>query len=160
MPRFDVRATDSQPAQVLHGGDKGTLLGVSFVSADADSIRDARGFVRRTLRSQVDAVATVDDAVLIVSELLTNVVLHGRQGVEFEAMIKLAVVEKRLRIEVHDASPLVPAQRPASDDAESGRGLMVVGALAHRWGWEPTADGKFVWCELAMCPEQTPTDRA
>lgn len=160
MPIFGVRPSGARVAKMPHSSDEGTLLGLLFVSADADSVRDARGFVRRALRSRVNAAAIVDDAILIVSELLTNVVLHGRDDFEPEAMIKLIVIETRLRIEVHDASPLVPVQRAASDNEERGRGLMIVDTLADRWGWEPTADGKFVWCELAAWAEQTATDRA
>jgi hypothetical protein len=55
-----------------------------------------------------------------------------------------------VRIEVHDSSraPLPPACHRDAED-ESGRGLMVVAALARDWGWEPESSGKVVWCELA-----------
>lgn len=62
----------------------------------------------------------------------------------------LTRIEELVRIEVHDSScaPL-PGQLPGNDDeAEGGRGLMVVAALAASWGWRPDALGKVVWCDL------------
>jgi hypothetical protein len=54
-----------------------------------------------------------------------------------------------VRIEVHDSSraSLAPASHRDAED-ETGRGLMVVAALASDWGWEPESSGKVVWCEL------------
>ena len=55
-----------------------------------------------------------------------------------------------VRLEVHDSSrdPLPPPGHSDAED-ETGRGLMVVAALAKDWGWEPEPTGKVVWCELA-----------
>jgi hypothetical protein len=69
-----------------------------------------------------------------------------------EARVSLVIARFSafVRIEVHDSScaPVPPAcHRDAA--AETGRGLMVVAALARRWGWEPESSGKVVWCELA-----------
>lgn len=160
MPVFDVRPPDAQVPWTPDDESEEALLGTLRVSARAESARDARAFVRRRLGARGIAAAIVDSAVLIVSELVTNAAQHGGDGVESEALIKLAAVDTRLRIEVHDASPRLPALCTASDDDEHGRGLAVVDALAGRWGWEPTADGKFVWCELATRQEQTVAQRA
>ncbi len=79
----------------------------------------------------------------------------GRAGVAFtpaRASVCLVIVwlDEALRIEVSDSScvPLPPSCDRVSDD-EHGRGLLVVAALAARWGWRPEACGKVVWCELA-----------
>jgi len=68
-----------------------------------------------------------------------------------------------VRIEVHDSSPLpIPSWAPGHDadaDAESGRGLTVVTAIAKRWGWRPEPVGKVVWCELAITPGHAEPDR-
>src|SRR6266702_2445949 len=55
-----------------------------------------------------------------------------------------------VRVEVHDSSrvPLPPTCRRDAED-ETGRGLLVVAALAENWGWQPEPFGKVVWCELA-----------
>lgn len=141
--------------------DAGVLLGaLSVAVVDLGSIRAGRKFVRRTLGASGTAPSVVDDATLIVSELLTNVALHCARVAEPEATLRLVGREAHLRIEVHDASPLAVIQRAPGDDSEHGRGLLVVDALSECWGYESTADGKYVWCELAAWPEQTPSQRA
>ncbi|MFD5872907.1 MULTISPECIES: ATP-binding protein [unclassified Streptomyces] len=94
----------------------------------------------------------------IVAELATNAVLHGRvPGRDFR--LRLAVLRDAvLRIEVTDARgerlPPVPGtvDLPAYD-AESGRGLLIVGALADRWGVDPgPVPRKTVWAELDLAP--------
>lgn len=90
----------------------------------------------------------------IVAELAANAVQHGRvPGRDFR--LRLALDDAgRLRIEVADARfdrlPLGPARR-AHDMAETGRGLVIVRALADRWGVEPRpAPCKTVWAELHL----------
>jgi anti-sigma regulatory factor (Ser/Thr protein kinase) len=93
-----------------------------------------------------------DDAVLIVSELMTNaadasVVLPERPPIA----LRLLASETSLVIEVWDHSPLGLESREADPDAECGRGLTVVAALSDRWGSERTARSrKVVWAELAL----------
>lgn len=93
-----------------------------------------------------------DDLAMIVSELITNaidasVVLPDRPPVA----LRLLADEKSLLIEVWDASPLDAELREADADAECGRGLTVVAALADRWGHERTSSRrKVVWAELAL----------
>jgi anti-sigma regulatory factor (Ser/Thr protein kinase) len=96
----------------------------------------------------------VEDAALIVSELMTNaaeasMVLPGRPPVG----LHLLAGERSLLIEAWDHSPLGPEPRnaEADDGAECGRGLSVVATLSERWGWERTGAGrKVVWAELAL----------
>ncbi|CAM5236410.1 ATP-binding protein [Streptomyces coeruleorubidus] len=92
---------------------------------------------------------------LITAELAANAVRHGHvPGRDFE--VRLIATSETLRVEVSDTRtervPLLPSQEP-SGDAESGRGLMLVAALADRWGVAPrvTAPGKTVWAETG-CP--------
>ena len=92
------------------------------------------------------------DAEMIVSELITNAIdastlLPERPPVS----LWLLVTGKSLVIEVWDHSPLDLESREADADAECGRGLTVVAALADRWGWERTGHHrKVVWAELAV----------
>ncbi len=91
------------------------------------------------------AAARLDDAKLLVSELVTNAVVRALSPVE------LRVIEsvRSVRIEVHDRSPHVPSPADAGPDAEHGRGLSIVDRLADRWGTDRgDADGKAVWFEL------------
>lgn len=100
--------------------------------------------------------ATAEDALLIVSELVTNAVRHGRP----EVVLHLETTSDRVRIEVHDASdelPLVPVDQPAAD-RPSGRGLLIVAATASDWGIARRTGrpGKTVWAELRLDPDRTP----
>ncbi|MEU6810254.1 ATP-binding protein [Streptomyces sp. NPDC046831] len=94
-----------------------------------------------------------DPAAHVVAELAANAATHGRvQGRDFR--LTLYVVGRTLRIEVTDTrgDRLPCAGRPA-DDAESGRGLVLVDALADRWGVIPApCPRKTVWAELDLAP--------
>ena len=89
----------------------------------------------------------VDDALLVVSELVTNAVRHapGQAGLELE----LVAHADRLRITVTDGSAIRPVVAHLQHTRPSGRGLHIVQALAARWGVDHLPDGKRVWAELA-----------
>jgi anti-sigma regulatory factor (Ser/Thr protein kinase) len=94
----------------------------------------------------------VEDMLLVVSELVTNAVRHGKA----EVSLRLALQPDRVRIAVHDSSdelPVVPASQP-SIDRPTGRGLLIVAATAADWGIERSGDrpGKTVWAELGTNP--------
>ncbi|MFE6195638.1 ATP-binding protein [Streptomyces sp. NPDC057838] len=94
------------------------------------------------------ASLATDEAELLVTELATNVVKHVGEG----ALATLIVEWKgeRLRLEVHDKSPVMPTFRAAGCGDECGRGLHLIEALAVDWGAVVTAAGKAVWCELQV----------
>jgi anti-sigma regulatory factor (Ser/Thr protein kinase) len=160
MSGFDVRQDGAPRPQVFDAGSGWVPLTVLAVSAGVESSREAREFVRQTLYAPLIGESVVADVVQIVSELVTNAVLHGGCGAEPKTQVKLLVIDAGLRIEVYDVSSVAPVRRQQSDGAEHGRGLAIIAALADRWGWERTARGKCVWCELTTSPEQTPTDCA
>lgn len=112
--------------------------------ADTSSASAARRFVAERLAS-LDASELFDTAVLLVSELVTNAVLHARSAVRLE----VARNGGRLRISVTDDSPYEPVVRDSFDlEAGTGRGLMLVEALAADWGTDAADGGKTVWVEL------------
>ncbi|WP_420709058.1 ATP-binding protein [Streptomyces sp. NRRL S-37] len=87
----------------------------------------------------------------VVAELAVNAVTHGRvPGRDFRLV--LYVVDGTLRIEITDTrGERLPELRPPSPDAESGRGLRLVEALADRWGvTEDRFPRKTVWAELRL----------
>ncbi|RPK77779.1 hypothetical protein EES45_20625 [Streptomyces sp. ADI97-07] len=93
---------------------------------------------------------------LVVAELTANAVCHGRvRGRNFLLSVIYDVGAPCVRVEVSDARrelPSVVPSRPA-DDEESGRGLVLVGALAARWGTHPRIPvGKTVWAECPVAP--------
>lgn len=89
----------------------------------------------------------VEAAALLVSELVTNAIVHG------DGPIQLSVDRTQhhavLRVEVVDHGAGMPAAQVVPADALSGRGLAIVDAVADRWGIQPTSTGKRVWFELS-----------
>jgi anti-sigma regulatory factor (Ser/Thr protein kinase) len=100
-----------------------------------------------------------DTVELLVGELSANAAVHGRvPGRDFQVRLVLTPgpAHKVLRIEVADTrgerrpDRSRPIKAPDAE-AESGRGLLLVEALATRWGVAPRLPvGKTVWCEVAL----------
>lgn len=113
-------------------------------SASAVSPSLARAFVREELAAVCDT-PNLDAAVLMVSELVTNAVVHTPSAVE----VTLATDRHRARVEVRDQGPSwAPSAKALNDHAECGRGLSIVEACALRWGSHPGEDGTTVWFEV------------
>jgi anti-sigma regulatory factor (Ser/Thr protein kinase) len=112
--------------------------------ADRTAPSRARRFVADTLASWNVSREVVADAVLLVSELVTNALLHARSA----PSVELTRTDGRIRVVVFDDSPLAPRRRYYATTAVTGRGIALVDALASRWGTERDGDGKFVWFEL------------
>jgi PAS domain S-box-containing protein len=97
---------------------------------------------------------TRDDALLLLSELTTNALLHGRGPLE----VRLSRDRRHLTLEVHDGAPTLPRPSLPGADDEHGRGLLLVSLLSARWGTRPTPGGKAVWCVLEL-PQEWPVGR-
>jgi anti-sigma regulatory factor (Ser/Thr protein kinase) len=94
----------------------------------------------------------VDNAELLVSELITNAIRASWSPKE-KGLVALRLLgnDERVLIEVWDQCPDDPSPREAEDDAESGRGFAVIEALSYQWGWRRvSASLKVVWCELVI----------
>ncbi|MGK5695733.1 ATP-binding protein [Streptomyces sp. URMC 128] len=90
--------------------------------------------------------------ILLVSELVTNAVVHtGRPAVLRLSLPHAVTEEVTVRLEVADRSGRAPVPRCVDDDATGGRGLALVDGLADRWGWSVESTGKRIWCELDRC---------
>lgn len=92
------------------------------------------------------ATVRVEDVALVVSELVTNAVLHGDGDITLHVVVGADAV----RIEVADRDPALPGPTYAEADAESGRGLLLVSKIASRWGVREEQPGKVVWADLAV----------
>ncbi|MGX1854821.1 ATP-binding protein [Streptomyces sp. NPDC055299] len=131
--------TVTAPRPTGHPGYSETLL------RRPESVATARRLVRTALTAWgLEELA--DDGALVVSELVTNAVQHARSEV-----IRLVISRPgpaTVRIGVVDKSKAPPQRhRPGSED-DSGRGLVLVAALADDWGTDPLPWGKRVWSEL------------
>jgi anti-sigma regulatory factor (Ser/Thr protein kinase) len=84
-----------------------------------------------------------DDATLVVSELVTNAILHTDSAPVLEGRY----AGGRLRLEVLDGQPTPPVVKLRGDE-NGGYGLRIVSRLSSAWGWTPVPDGKRVWAEL------------
>jgi anti-sigma regulatory factor (Ser/Thr protein kinase) len=96
----------------------------------------------------------VDDAALLVSEVVTNAVVHARSDID----VTLAVADGSLEVGVADREPRRPRVRPADPGLQPdewswlsthGRGMLLVDQIADEWGVEELAAGKQIWFRLA-----------
>ncbi|KPI19820.1 hypothetical protein OK074_7743 [Actinobacteria bacterium OK074] len=134
-----------------------------------DSVRLPRhpasvGLARRRVREHLANWGYADDdpalldAVLLVSELATNVVRHGpHRESEFELAVT-ALADGSCFVEVSDEGGGEPRLRIVGEDDEAGRGLHIVTELATAWGvWHRGGRGKTVWALVgAVSPAQPP----
>jgi anti-sigma regulatory factor (Ser/Thr protein kinase) len=105
------------------------------------SVGEARAFVRRVLGP--DHVVA-DDAVLVISELATNVVRHAQT----DFLVTVRSDSDGLEIAVADGSSIFPAVTTMAD-ANSGFGLRIVERVSRDWGFDQTSEGKRIWVRLA-----------
>uniref|UniRef100_A0AAU1IDF8 ATP-binding protein n=1 Tax=Streptomyces sp. NBC_00180 TaxID=2903632 RepID=A0AAU1IDF8_9ACTN len=108
---------------------------------------------RRRAASALRFEALMDVVMLIVTELLTNALLHSGST---EISLRISVEDGCLRIAVRDGMPGSAEPRAATDTAESGRGLMIVEALAAEHSGTWGTDGTETWCCLALLGGEEP----
>jgi anti-sigma regulatory factor (Ser/Thr protein kinase) len=129
-------------------GDEGAV-GVSRLELQlphtTDSVRRARRTIAAFLEPAEIPVSIIDDVLLLVSELVTNAVVHAGSP----AVVRLDADIERIKVAVadrdRDRAPEIVEAEPFSS---SGRGVLLVDRLAARWGVEPQHQGKVVWFEL------------
>jgi serine/threonine-protein kinase RsbW len=120
--------------------------------------RQSPGLARQVARDALmswQLTHLTDTAILLISELVTNAVLHARTN-GLGLALQLEVHGTWLRIEVHDADLRGPEPRTSAGLEESGLGLVLVDSLADSWGVRETPDGKAVWAELDTRPDGEP----
>lgn len=137
----------STDAALTHAGDRRDSL-----RALSDELLPMPGAARQARDVATDACLRWDlpdlvaPASLIAGELVSNVVDHANTM----ATLRLSLRRLSLTIAVRDGSEAEPGTpRPVPPDAPTGRGLLLVEATAHSWGWLPSEGGKVVWASLA-----------
>jgi anti-sigma regulatory factor (Ser/Thr protein kinase) len=114
-----------------------------------ESVPVARRFLR-DLMIDSNTVADLDIATLLVTEIVTNAVLHALAPMTLCVEIDTDLV----RVEVRDGSQLPPRVHAFSATAATGRGLRLLEDLAARWGVRPEpGGGKVVWFEVGESSE-------
>jgi anti-sigma regulatory factor (Ser/Thr protein kinase) len=116
----------------------------TVLPCDASSVGRARRLVRQELAPVADD-EVIDAASLLVSELVTNAIVHARTDVGLYA----ALIGGIFRVEVTDGNPTMPTQRRTAALAGTGRGLQLIDQIATRWGVRASGAGKTIWFELA-----------
>src|SRR5947209_3303004 len=96
------------------------------VGSDPDAARRARRLIRSTLAERLGAV---EDAELVVTELVTNALLHAGPPVT----VRLTDLDCGVRLEVEDRGRTIPVQGLPSTESMTGRGLSLIAALASGW---------------------------
>lgn len=116
-------------------------IGMMALPATLESVPRARRWFQRFI-TPYQPLCSVDDCVLMLSELVTNAILYGRSDEAWVVRVEWFREGTSLRVEVH--SPGCPAsvclRRPEADDAH-GRGLLLVDSLAASWHFGPSRFG-------------------
>ena len=124
-----------------------TLVGVQgAVSRSRTAVREALRDWQWLPGETEEQQAAAEDVLLVACELVTNACLHAGGASE----IVLHCTAERLRIEVGDSEPTLPAPRlPHLASRPGGHGLHIVARLTADWGSAPRPGGKTVWAEFA-----------
>jgi anti-sigma regulatory factor (Ser/Thr protein kinase) len=122
------------------------LLAVAHEPASAALVRQS---IADDLVDHHVTAESVDDVVLVASELVTNAVVHA-PFVTADLNISWQLHPDSVVIEVIDNSPDLPRRRSPIDTDTRGRGLFIVAALALDWGVRRTEGGKRVWARIPI----------
>src|SRR5690606_14665699 len=120
------------------------------VTSAPESVSAARRFLTAVL-ADWGLTALSDTATLLVSETVTNALLHARSAADVRVHRTLTGIE----VEVRDLDDRLPTPRILDPEAESGRGLHLLDELSASWGAEPSYAGKRVWFRLDLPDDET-----
>ncbi|MDX3226872.1 SpoIIE family protein phosphatase [Streptomyces sp. ME19-01-6] len=120
---------------------------LTVAQVEPERIAEARQQLRDMLHDWTDR-DQVESAVLMLSEMVTNVLVHTDGDALLVAEVSGRPGARRLRLDVADSSDELPHRRRPGELASSGRGLMLMEVLADAWGVDPRGDGKCIWYEL------------
>ena len=139
--------------------DTGSAHREALLSPDARAASYARSLVRDSLAGV--PAESLETLLLLTSELVGNAVRHGSGPVRLRLDSRPPGMPFRIRVGVADADPRPPRRAPTREPLEgrevaedfppeSGRGVLLLDALASRWGVEDEPPGKQVWFELDL----------
>jgi anti-sigma regulatory factor (Ser/Thr protein kinase) len=149
--RYEDRRPEAPKSMLSETTDRQCRITLPPVPESAGVARD---FTAAALRKwHLDSL--ISDAVLIASELVTNAISHGTKSAAPQppgsVELTWSYQVSRLICVIIDRAAEPPVMAPADDEAESGHGLRIVGALAAAWGWTMLGTGeKAVWAALQL----------
>ncbi|MEO3809363.1 ATP-binding protein [Sphaerisporangium sp. B11E5] len=142
----------TQPKPTLphhNNGAKGNVLGVIHLVGAPESARTARDFVKQALGANHPAL---DAVVLLVSETITNAVIHSNSRDGGRVTLTLIDCNDLIHIDVADAGgTTIPHVRGGLLD-EGGRGLMLVDAISQHWAVVEREEGRTLWFQVPCTP--------
>ncbi|MDT4926297.1 MAG: hypothetical protein QOG01_4010 [Pseudonocardiales bacterium] len=125
-------------------------MGVLAVRHDPSSAALVRQAIAEDLVRQSIREDSVNDVILVASELVGNAVMHAAASTDRELGIDWDVEADAVVVCVMDASTDFPRQRSTNEDETGGRGLAIVAAIAADWGVRRTEAGKQVWARVPV----------
>jgi PAS domain S-box-containing protein len=137
----------------VRGGKPVAMLLLAPLSPAPPSVGHARRLVESALR-EGGQECLADVVLLLVSEVVTNAVLHACTELE----LRVRVDSEAVYVEVADGSPILPVPRDYDQEASTGRGLGLVAQLACQHGAERMARGKVVWFEVRSNVTEEPPE--
>ncbi|MFJ4439765.1 SpoIIE family protein phosphatase [Streptomyces sp. NPDC088923] len=139
------RALIGSSSRLRHPRGRRAILSVA--QAEPERVAGARRQLRDLLHDWPER-EQVDSAVLMCSEMLTNVLVHTEGDALLIASVTGPPGARRMRVEVIDDDDTLPHRRDPGELASSGRGLVLMELLADDWGVSPRGEGKSIWFEL------------
>ncbi|MGV9351207.1 ATP-binding SpoIIE family protein phosphatase [Streptomyces spiralis] len=134
-----------------HSADHPRIAQTSVGRHHLQGVAHVRQFLRDQLH-QWNLDTVLDEMEVLVSEVVTNALIHAHSEVD----LRLRALPDRIRVDVRDSDPHPPvptsiiSTSEANQEAESGRGLLIVDALATAWGSSPVGRGKNTWFEYRI----------
>lgn len=133
----------------------GSAISVVRLPPRPESVGRARRAVSEALAVS-GAMHLVEAAELVISELVSNVVVHAGTDVE----LRITAEPEAIRVEIDDGNPHLPVLRTWSQTAGTGRGLLIVEDFCDRWDASRTRAGKTVWFEIGEPTISVPATKA
>lgn len=125
-------------------------MGAVLVTHEPTSAALVRAELTRELAGHAVAPSSVDEVVLVASELVGNAVRHTAPGDDGRLRVHWTVTARHVTVSVADASQDPPRRRDAEPTDPDGRGLAIVEALAAEWGVDAAPGGKRVWARVPI----------
>ena len=132
----------SHEGPIRHDGGEAQTMCV--LPREAESVADARSWLASFLRDQHVARSRSSDAVLIISELVTNALRHGLGDI----VARTSLTDGVLYLSVTDSGGELPELQPVDPMRVGGVGLHIVDRLSAQWGISPFPGGKTVWATM------------